>query len=141
MKTRHEDQKARFFVDSIELGTYAVVSWDDESDVQTESNRYMGSQVAVKDSTLNGYRITAEIELPSGASDPSEVFDRFVKAVRDRTSGGKVRIVYLYRLPGETSQKGNRYDDVHLNMRRSSREGQPLRITLTGEAADRQPVQ
>jgi len=136
-KLRFQDGRVRIFVDGEELGVLRVISFDSRSDMQVESNKYMGDTKSTKDATDNGDSLTITVHRLGGSADPDEIFDRYRDAVNARGADADVRIVHSYKVPGQSSRVGYRYEGCQLNVSVRAAENRPYEFTFTAEAESR----
>lgn len=138
--TRHEDTSFRVFVDGDEKGSYKATEFSWDPMVNHDSSKYQGDPIPKKDSTFNGYTLSATFELAPGGADPTEFFDDFIEGVKARTNTGRIRIVVSYTDLATGKIAAMRFDNVQAKVGGRSRQEDRVTFSLSGEAEDGRKV-
>jgi len=141
MRVRWEDVGLRIYVDGAEAGVFASVniSWDEN--IEVDEAKYQGMSTPSLDGHYRGAKGSIEFRLDDAFGDPSDIVETQKRHLKDRTPGGRVRIVATHRKPGGSTIEGRRFDNCILSPGTRVSENNPLVPTWGFQAENCERIQ
>lgn len=140
MRIRWEDVSARIYVDGVELGVYALVSFTFEESDEVDEAKYQGASHPSLDSSYRGGRATAEFRLDDQYGNPQVAYDAYIAGVKSRDGTGRVRLAVTHTNPSGGGRVGRRFDNCRVQHSERAGENQPHMVSWNLQYENSVPI-